>query len=146
MAAGAISHPTPTTALSEASAAVTMAATSASGSVGGGGIDNPDQRLCDDVGSFVRSSVSLSLTVCRKIFSCVAFAGVLWGVSGSLVLFMFIYAAVGTFVTTAMFGRVLTSLFYRQLAREADLRFSLVRVRENAESIAFYGGALRMFG
>lgn len=39
--------------------------------------------------------------------------GVLWGVSGSLVLFMFIYAAVGTFVTTAMFGRVLTTLFYR---------------------------------
>ncbi|GLC38395.1 hypothetical protein PLESTB_001582400 [Pleodorina starrii] len=106
----------------------------------GGGIDNPDQRICDDVGSFVRSSVSLSLTLCRKIFSCTAFAGVLWGVSGSLVLFMFVYAAVGTFVTTAMFGRVMTTLFYRQLAREADLRFSLVRVRENAESIAFYRG------
>ncbi|PNW87764.1 hypothetical protein CHLRE_01g001350v5 [Chlamydomonas reinhardtii] len=105
-----------------------------------GGIDNPDQRICDDVASFVRSSVSLSLTICRKIFSCVAFAGVLWGVSGSLVVFMFMYAGVGTFVTTAMFGRVLTSLYYRQLAREADLRFSLVRVRENAESIAFYKG------
>lgn len=53
--------------------------TSASSSLGGGGIDNPDQRICDDVGSFVRSSVSLSLTVCRKIFSCVAFAGGSYG-------------------------------------------------------------------
>ncbi|EFJ43625.1 hypothetical protein VOLCADRAFT_96169 [Volvox carteri f. nagariensis] len=123
-----------------AATAAVVAASPASGALGGGGIDNPDQRICDDVGSFVRSSVSLSLTLCRKIFSCVAFAGVLWGVSGSLVLFMFMYATVGTFVTTAMFGRVLTTLFYRQLAREADLRFSLVRVRENAESIAFYRG------
>lgn len=38
-------------------------------------IDNPDQRICDDVGSFVRSSVSITLSLCKKIFNCVAFAG-----------------------------------------------------------------------
>lgn len=53
---------------------------------------------------------------------------------------MFIYAIFGTFVTTAMFGRILMNLYYSILACEADLRFSLVRVREAAESIAFYGG------
>ena len=31
-------------------------------------------------------------------------------------------------------------LNFAQEAREADLRYGLVRVRENAESIAFYGG------
>ncbi|KAG2486371.1 hypothetical protein HYH03_014951 [Edaphochlamys debaryana] len=111
-----------------------------SGGGGGGGIDNPDQRICDDAAAFVRSSVSLSLTVCRKVFNCVAFAGVLWGVSAHLVVFLFGYATAGTLVTTWVFGRVMTTLCYRQLAREADLRFSLVRVRENAESIAFYRG------
>lgn len=46
----------------------------------------------------------------------------------------------GTFVTTAMFGKIMMSLYYRLLAKEGDMRFSLVRVREAAESIAFYGG------
>ncbi|KXZ43307.1 hypothetical protein GPECTOR_95g696 [Gonium pectorale] len=52
-----------------------FAASPASAAAHCGGIDNPDQRICDDVGSFVRSSVSLSLTLCRKLFNCVAFAG-----------------------------------------------------------------------
>lgn len=44
-------------------------------SSGTGGIDNPDQRICDDVASFVRSSVSLTLSLARKLFNCIAFAG-----------------------------------------------------------------------
>lgn len=134
-AQGKASHPPPGPA-----PCATSSSPSAPAASGLGGIDNPDQRICDDVAAFIRSSLALTLTLCRKIFNCVAFAGVLWGVSGHLVLFMLVYAAVGTFVTTAMFGRVLSSLYYRTIAREADLRFSFVRVREHAESIAFYRG------
>ncbi len=54
-------------------------------SSGLGGIDNPDQRICDDVAAFIRSSLALTLTLCRKIFNCVAFAGAGKGVTTSLV-------------------------------------------------------------
>lgn len=46
--------------------------------------------------------------------------------------FLLCYAALGTLVTTAGFGRRLMQLTYSVLQREADLRFALVRVRENA--------------
>ena len=70
----------------------------------------------------------------------VAFSGVLWSISKTLVLFLIVYATVGTLVASMVFGRKLVALNLFQLRREADFRFSLVRVRENAESIAFYRG------
>ncbi|KAF5833658.1 ABC transporter transmembrane region 2-domain-containing protein, partial [Dunaliella salina] len=103
-------------------------------------LDNPDQRICDDVGAFVQSSTTITLALCKKLFNCAAFAGVLWSVSGQLVVFLFVYAGVGTLVTTSVFGKVLMRLFYTLLALEGDMRYALVRVRESAESIAFYGG------
>lgn len=72
-------------------------------------------------------------------------AGVLWSISPSLVVFLFAYALLGTAATTGLFGRVLTVLYFKLLSQEGDLRFSLVRVREHAESIAFYrGGSVEM--
>lgn len=43
----------------------------------------------------------------------------------------------GSFVALA---QSLVGLNFNQEAVEADMRYGLVRVRENAESIAFYGG------
>lgn len=67
-------------------------------------------------------------------------AGVLWSISPSLVYFLLLYTGFGTTALTWIFGRPLMRLYYKSLNTEADMRFSLVRVRENAESIAFYGG------
>jgi len=64
----------------------------------------------------------------------------LWSISRPLVYFLIIYAVVGTFVTAFLFGRVLIGLNFLQLKKEADFRFGLVRIRENAESIALYRG------
>ncbi len=61
-----------------------------------------------------------------------AFAGVLWSVAPRLVVFLLGYAVFGTWLTAAGFGRRLMRLHYAILKREGDLRFDLVRVRENA--------------
>ncbi|KAI8468733.1 MAG: hypothetical protein J3K34DRAFT_522735 [Monoraphidium minutum] len=109
------------------------------GGGGGGGVDNPDQRICEDIRNYVRSSVAVSLLLVKKVLNCAAFAGVLWGISPRLVVFLLGYSSAGTAATTLGFGRTLMRLQYALLSREADMRFLLVRVRENAESIAFYG-------
>lgn len=105
------------------------------------GIDNPDQRITQDVASFVDSSTNLLSIIAKKVFNCVAFAGVLWEISPRLVVLLFTYAICGTWMTTSVFGRKLMALRFATLKQEADLRFALVRVRENAEAIAFYDGA-----
>jgi putative ATP-binding cassette transporter len=70
----------------------------------------------------------------------VAFSAVLWSISHMLVAVLAVYATVGTVIALWIFGTPLIHLNFWQLRREADFRFSLMRVRENAESIAFYRG------
>lgn len=103
-------------------------------------IDNPDQRIADDINTFTQRSLQFLLIALNGLMQLVAFSAVLWSISKVLVFFLVGYALMGTLVTVFVFGRGLTVLNYLQLKREADFRFSLVRVRENAESIAFYRG------
>ncbi|MDF5719692.1 MAG: ABC transporter ATP-binding protein/permease [Rhizonema sp. PD37] len=103
-------------------------------------IDNPDQRIAEDVKSFTHDSLKFLLIFIGAILKVIAFSGVLWGISKSLVIFLVIYALVGTILTTVVFGRPLVQLNFEQLKKEANFRFGLIRIRENAESIAFYRG------
>ena len=116
----------------------------------GGYTDNPDQRISEDLNNFTSGTLSLGLGLLRNVVSLVSFSIILWGVSGSIEVFgvtipgyMFwcalLYAAVGSWLTH-LIGRRLIGLSNQQQRFEADLRFSLVRVRENAESIALYNG------
>jgi putative ATP-binding cassette transporter len=105
-----------------------------------GKIDNPDQRIAEDVGTFTQKSLYFLLLFLGSVIQVAAFSGVLWGISRPLVYFLIIYAMVGTLLTTLLFGRVMIGLNFFQLKKEADFRFGLVRVRENAESIALYRG------
>jgi vitamin B12/bleomycin/antimicrobial peptide transport system ATP-binding/permease protein len=103
-------------------------------------IDNPDQRIAEDVRSFTQESLTLLLVLVESVLSVIAFSGVLWSISRPLVLFLLLYALIGTLATTFVFGKPLVRLNFEKLKKEADFRFSLVRIRENAEAIAFYGG------
>lgn len=117
-------------------------------------MDNPDQRIADDVNSFVNLTLGLFVGALKQATSLVAFVVILWNLSGSLdiplgdtvlsvpgymVFVTLIYSVVGTWLAHKV-GRKLIRLNYDQQRFEADFRFSMVRVRENSESVAFYGG------
>jgi putative ATP-binding cassette transporter len=105
-------------------------------------VDNPDQRISEDVRNFTISSLSFLLIGLNSLVTLIAFVGVLWTISGTLVGVLLAYAFVGTAVSI-LIGRRLMGLHYHQYEKEADFRYGLVRVRDNAESIAFYRGEKR---
>jgi vitamin B12/bleomycin/antimicrobial peptide transport system ATP-binding/permease protein len=103
-------------------------------------IDNPDQRISEDINTFTQRSLYFLLIIIGELLQLIAFSSVLWTISRPLVYFLIVYAFAGTFITLFFFGKVLIGLNFYQLKREADFRFSLIRIRENAESIALYRG------
>ena len=104
------------------------------------GIDNPDQRIAEDINTFTQRSLYFLGVLVGAILQLVAFSSVLWTVSREMVYFLVVYATLGTLVTWFVFGKALIGLNFLQIKREADFRFGLIRVREHAESIAFYRG------
>lgn len=103
-------------------------------------IDNPDQRISEDIDTFTGRSTNFLLIFVGSLMQLIAFSAVLWSISHVLVGFLALYAFVGTFGALYFFGAPLIRLNFWQLRREADFRFGLMRLRENAESIAFYRG------
>ena len=106
----------------------------------GGDIDNPDQRISEDINTFTGRSTHFLLIFIGSLMQLVAFSAVLWSISKMLVAFLAVYALLGTFGALYFFGAPLIRLNFWQIRREADFRFGLMRLRENAESIAFYRG------
>jgi len=108
-------------------------------------IDNPDQRISQDISSFTVTSLGFLSILFFSLVQLISFIGILWSISITLVLVLLAYATVGT-VVTMFFGKRLINLNFLQLRKEADLRYGLVHVRDNAESIAFYRGEEREKG
>jgi len=105
-------------------------------------IDNPDQRLTEDVAAFTKVSLDFFITVLTAVIDLASFSGILYSIYPNLFYAIFAYATFGSLTTVAL-GKTLVGQNAQQLLKEADLRYSLVRLRENAESIAFYGGEAR---
>ncbi len=84
-------------------------------------IDNPDQRIAEDVRSFTQESLALVLVAVESVLSIIAFSGVLWGISRELVLFLVVYAVVGTVLTIGVFGQPLVKLNFEQLKKGGKL-------------------------
>ena len=112
--------------------------------------DNPDQRISEDIGQFVNLSLTLLINFLKQLTTLAAFGVVLWNLSGSITIaglvipgymfwFSLVYSGIGT-VFAHKVGRKLIGLNFDQQKYEADFRFSMMRVRENSESIAFYRG------
>lgn len=120
----------------------------------GNNIDNPDQRISEDLESFAAATLSAFFLVFKSTLTLVTFGVILWNLSGNMVIPMgavkmtipgyllwcaVLYALVGTWITSWI-GNKLAALNYRQQQYNADLRYSLVRLRESSEQVALYRG------
>jgi putative ATP-binding cassette transporter len=125
--------------------------------------DNPDQRISQDVGSFINGSgtgvnsgnvgiYNYTIQLISSATNLVSFSIILWGISNAMRApifgveipgFLFwvavLYAAVATGITQ-LIGRSLSRLYFRQQAVEANFRFDLARIREYSEQIALLKG------
>ncbi|WP_045226592.1 ABC transporter ATP-binding protein/permease [Methyloterricola oryzae] len=99
-----------------------------------GDLENPDQRIAEDVRVFTTTTLSFVLMLLNSSFTVLAFSGVLWSISPLLFIVAVLYAAGGSFMTIVL-GRPLVGLNYFQLDKEANFRSSLIHVRENAEAL-----------
>ncbi|MDQ5986026.1 MAG: Vitamin B12 transport ATP-binding protein BacA [Syntrophus sp. SKADARSKE-3] len=105
-------------------------------------IDNPDQRISQDIEYFTVTSLRFFAVVLSSISQLIAFSAILWSISTMLMAVLLVYAALGTLITL-WFGKKLVFLNFQQLRKEADFRYGMVHIRNNAESIAFYHGEER---
>jgi putative ATP-binding cassette transporter len=120
--------------------------------------DNPDQRISDDLDRFATLTLGLSLGLLSSFVTLVSFLSILWTLSGALTIplgsgaaidvpgymvFAALIYAVGGTALVRWIGYPLIRLNFDQQRYEADFRFSMVRLRENAENVAFYGGEAR---
>jgi len=114
------------------------------------GTDNPDQRIADDLNIFVDMTLTLSLGLLSAVVTLVSFIGILWSISGAATLMgieipgymvwvALLYAIAGTWIAHVI-GQPLIRIGFDQQRYEADFRFALVRLRENAEGVALYRG------
>jgi putative ATP-binding cassette transporter len=116
--------------------------------------DNPDQRIADDIRMFINTTLDIGISLLGSIVTLASFVVILWNLSaksplmigsasynipGYLVWAALIYAVIGTWVTHLV-GRPLVKLNFDQQRYEADFRFSLVRLRENAEQVTLLSG------
>ena len=120
----------------------------------GDAADNPDQRIADDIKQFINQTLDIGISLLGSIVTLISFVVILWTLSsgnplvigshsftipGYLVWAALIYATLGTWVTHLV-GRPLIKLNFDQQRYEADFRFSLVRLRENAEEVTLLSG------
>jgi len=118
------------------------------------GTDNPEQRIEQDINGVTQQTIAIAMGLLNSIVTLFSFLFILWALSGPLSFVLgglhivipgymlwvaLIYAVIGSFITYWI-GRPLVNINFMQERYNANFRFGMTRLRENAESIAFYGG------
>ena len=107
-------------------------------------VDNPDQRICEDIKNLTQNAATLGVMVVMSVLHISVFSVVLYLVSPLLLWVLLAYCLIGkcvstttmitnirnfagTLITILIFGPPMVRLTYQTLRREADMRFSVVR-------------------
>lgn len=117
-------------------------------------IDNPDQRISQDIAEFIQMTLSLFLGALGSIVSLLSFIVVLWNLSGQfkfsiyhhtfaipgyMVWVALLYSGICTYITFIL-GKSLSGLSYIREKYEAEFRYNLIRIHEYSDHIASYSG------
>lgn len=112
--------------------------------------DNIDQRIQQDAQDFISSTIEFVRGMINSVVTSIEFAVVLWGLAGVLsvfgfdiprgiVWFVFLFVILATCIAMWI-GNPLIRYNYENEKLNGDYRYSLIRVRDHAESVAFYNG------
>ncbi len=102
-------------------------------------IDNPDQRLAQEIEPIARTILSFSTTCLEKILEMVVFIVILWQISATIGIIVIVYTIVGNLIALYL-GQELSQINQEQLEFEANYNYAVTHVRNHAESIAFFQG------
>lgn len=105
-------------------------------------VDNPDERIQQDVSYFCTEILTISMALLDSFLAFCAFVTILYLISPTLLVVAIVYSAIGT-VSTLVFGKRLVGLHYEQQRLEAEFRYNLVYLRDNAEAIGLYNAGIR---
>ena len=119
----------------------------------GDGTDNPEQRIEQDCADFADQTLDISIDLLSQVMTLVTFIAILWGLSGGITLPIFggivipgymvwvalLYSVIGTWLTYKI-GRPLVRINFDLQRYNADFRYRMTRIRDNAEPIALYHG------
>lgn len=108
-------------------------------------IDNPDQRIAEDIDTFIKSSIDISGLLVVNLVSIFSFLGILFSIDKFLTFLAIALALLQTIIAIAIGGK-LSKLKFKQLEFQGNFRYGLVHIRDNCESIAFYRGENQELG
>ncbi|MBW4596839.1 MAG: ATP-binding cassette domain-containing protein [Brasilonema angustatum HA4187-MV1] len=102
-------------------------------------IDNPDQRLSQEIEPLASNALSFSATFLEKVLEMTAFLIVLWSISQQVAVILITYTIIGNLIAIYL-NKELIKINQSELESKADYNYCLTHVRNHAESIAFFQG------
>jgi vitamin B12/bleomycin/antimicrobial peptide transport system ATP-binding/permease protein len=102
-------------------------------------IDNPDQRLSQEIEPVTTNALNFSATFLEKVLEMVTFLIVVWSISQNIALILLAYTIIGNLIAVYL-NQELTKINQEELLFKADYSYALTHVRNHAESIAFFQG------
>ncbi|MEI2579475.1 ABC transporter ATP-binding protein/permease [Scytonema sp. PRP1] len=102
-------------------------------------IDNPDQRISQEIEPITSNALSFSATFLEKILEMATFLIVVWSISQQIAVVMVVYTVIGNLIAVYL-NQELNKLNKEEIESKAEYNYSLTHIRNHAESIAFFRG------